>query len=147
MDLQTTTLNLTITNASTEKVLGESLYAAAEFLMNEQDFESGFNLLKIAAKHGNASAQSRLGSLYLLEGGYKQDYKKALKWISKAAKQKVPSSLYELGMIYLLELGVPEDTEKGEKFIKEAHEHGCEEATNLLIEMEVLDAPFVPYKL
>ena len=90
--------------------------------MNEAD------VLLAHALDGNATAQYKLGVMYLEGDGVARDLAKAVKWWRKAAEQGDVMAQYLLGVMYNLGLGVTEDEEEAARWFREAAEQGHAEA-------------------
>ena len=71
--------------------------------------QSPEEIQKLAAE-GDAQAQARLGSMYLLGWqGFEQNDEKAAEWVEKAADQGVVDAQVMMGAMYDRGLGVPGD--------------------------------------
>src|ERR1039458_7921587 len=57
---------------------------------------------RVRAEHGDADAQSRLGSVYYYGKGVPQDYAEAVRWYRSSADQGVAKAQYALGYCYFL---------------------------------------------
>ena len=64
---------------------------------------------KLAAKQGDAYAQTSLGKMYAEGRGVPQDYKTAVKWYRLAAKQGYANAQGNLGAMYACGKGVLKD--------------------------------------
>ena len=78
----------------------------------------------LAAKQGNAGAQSNLGEMYRKGQGVPQNDKTAVKWYRLAAKQGIADAQYALSVFYDLGEGVPEDPKLATKWATLAAEQG-----------------------
>jgi len=89
-----------------------------------QDYTEAAKWLRKAAEQGDASTQSRLGSLYYYGLGVPQDYEEALRWYRKAAEQGDAAAQFMLGTTYYYGQGVPQDHAEAVKWYRKAAEQG-----------------------
>lgn len=77
------------------------------------------------AEHGNALAQAKLASLYLLaRDGVEKDDKLAADWMEKAAKQGLVEAQVVMGALYDRGLGVVADRDKATQWYEKAAAQG-----------------------
>jgi uncharacterized protein len=76
---------------------------------NRKDYETAYKLFLPLAEHGDAEAQSVLGTMYVEGQGVPQDYKEAIKWYRLSAEQGLALGQYNLGSMYGNGQGVPQD--------------------------------------
>lgn len=76
--------------------------------------------LQSAAEKGNAKAQSKLGSLYLVE----KNYDEALRWFFKAAEQGDAPAQFNLGLMYEDGEGVEQNFTEAKNWYQKAAEQG-----------------------
>ena len=69
-----------------------------------------------AAKRAYASAQVRIGSMYMDGLGVKQDYKEARRWFLVASSKGHPHANYALGLIFEKGLGVKIDLNQAQLY-------------------------------
>ena len=85
-----------------------------------------------AAEQGNAQAQAKLASLYVLgRDGVEKDEKLAAEWMEKAANQGVVDAQVVMGAFYDRGLGVVSDRDKATQWYEKAAAKG--HATSLAI--------------
>lgn len=80
--------------------------------------------LSRAAALGSASAQYRLGDMYLRGRGVRQDLLKAARWYRRAAEQGHVHAQYVLGVMYQLGGGVDVSFAKAASWFKRAADQG-----------------------
>ena len=85
--------------------------------------EADRKALLVRARHGDAGAQSWLGTGY--EQGWfgKADFQEALKWLRKAAAHGDPDAQNALGKMYQDGEGVPQNNVLAAKWYRKAAEH------------------------
>ena len=93
-----------------------------------------FLVAKSNAEHGDAGAQSLLGTMYLRGIGFKvpRDNMKAVHWFTKAAEQGNINAQFSLGAKYYDGEGVPQDNMKAVHWFTKAAEQGEVRAQSLL---------------
>src|ERR1039458_4361182 len=84
--------------------------------------------LRQRAERGDVSAQSDLGSRYLLGKGVRQDYAEAAKWTRKAADQGYATAQYNLGLMHDTGKGVTQDYAEAVRWYRKAAEQGNADA-------------------
>ena len=85
-----------------------------------------------AAEHGEAAAQTLLGSMYFLGEGLPADLHAALGWYRKAAEQGHAWAQNSVGCAYNKGQGVPQDFAQAVIWFRKAAEHGeCNAQFNL----------------
>jgi TPR repeat protein len=88
--------------------------------------------IKEAAEQGNAQAQAKLASLYVLgREGVEKDEKLAVQWMEKAANQGIVDAQVVMGAFYDRGLGVVSDRDKATQWYEKAAAKG--HATSLAI--------------
>ncbi|WKJ92056.1 tetratricopeptide repeat protein [Methylomonas montana] len=81
--------------------------------------------IKESAEQGNALAQAKLASLYLLgREGFDKDEQKAAEWMEKAANQGVVDAQVIMGAMYDRGLGVTGDRDKATRWYEKAAAQG-----------------------
>jgi TPR repeat protein len=95
------------------------------------DYATAFNEWHLLAEHGDATAQTNIGSLYLNGHGVPQDYDEAFKWFWLAAAQGNPLAYGKLGQMYEAGQGVAQDYIEAYKWYSLADAQGEEEAASL----------------
>ena len=73
------------------------------------DYVSAFQEWYPLAQDGDAVAQNRLASMYLLGRGVAKDYSEAENWFRQSAEQGDAASQFELGMMYKRGIAVGQD--------------------------------------
>jgi Sel1 repeat len=95
---------------------------------NEGNYATAYRLLRPLADQGNASAQARIGQMYLDGRGVPRDYAEALKWFRKAADQGFADAQNTLGSMYSKGRGVPPDYAEAMKWFRKAADQGSARA-------------------
>jgi TPR repeat protein len=95
------------------------------------DDATAFNEWHLLAEHGDATAQTNIGSLYLNGHGVPQDYDEAFKWFWLAAAQGNPLAYGKVGQMYEAGQGVAQDYIEAYKWYSLADAQGEEEAASL----------------
>jgi len=81
--------------------------------------------IREAAEQGNATAQAKLASLYLLgRDGVEKDEKLAAEWMEKAANQGIVDAQVVMGAFYDRGLGVVGDRDKATQWYEKAAAKG-----------------------
>lgn len=93
-----------------------------------KDIPKAIKYLTMAAQHGDSSAQTTLGSLYLNSGEFEANPSKALIWLERAAKQNNTEALFQLAKMYENSIGVKMDFDKAKKLYGLAANKGHSEA-------------------
>lgn len=89
--------------------------------------------LKLSAEQGNALAQAKLASLYILgRDGFEKDEKQAAVWMEKAASQGLASAQIVMAAMYDKGMGVVGDRDKATQLYEKAAAQGNETALALL---------------
>lgn len=95
----------------------ESQRLLGQFFMSgnnvPQNYEEALRWYGLAAKGGDAEAQSELAFLYFSGRFVEKNYKKARHWFNIAARNGYPTAQYNMGILWYTGKGVPGvDTEK-----------------------------------
>ena len=77
---------------------------------------------RVCAEQGHATAQSRLGWMYLSGEGVPQDNGEAVRWYQLAAEQGDAYAQFHLGMMYAMGKGVPKDYGEAVRWFRRAAE-------------------------
>jgi TPR repeat protein len=96
-------------NPRAELALGGQILARAR---TPDERQAGIGWIRQAAEADLASAQNRLGWMYLNGNGVPQDTATALHWLQRAAKHGAPSAQLRLGQLYATGDLVPLDKAK-----------------------------------
>ena len=88
------------------------------------EYASALKKYKSAAAKGNATAQSKLGSMYVNSLGVTQDYKEALRWFRLSAAQGDANAQDWLGYMYENGQGVVQDYSEAVRWYKLAAAQG-----------------------
>ena len=102
----------------------EMLVAQASQLYDRQQFEQSTELLRQAAEHGYAPAQTYYGGSLKMGIGTAQDLEQAVQWYRKAAAQNYPVAFFELAVCYQHGFGVERDLDEAEKWYRKAYDGG-----------------------
>jgi hypothetical protein len=79
---------------------------------------------RVSAEHGDARAETRLGSMYDLGQGVPRDYSEAMCWYRKAADQGDAHAQYDIGYLYERGRGVPQDYTEALRWYHKAADQG-----------------------
>jgi hypothetical protein len=80
--------------------------------------------IRAQAEQGDATAETRLSSIYYYGRGVPQDYTEALRWARKAADQGNAHAQYDIGYLYELGHGVPQDYNEALRWYHKAADQG-----------------------
>ena len=114
-----------------EKAAAEQFKKGQEYY-KKKDYAEAVKWYRLAAKQGNAYAQSRLGRCYYDGKGVTQDYEESVKWFRQAAEQGNAFAQRNLGYCYHNGLGVIKDYDEAVKWYRLAAEQGEASAQNSL---------------
>lgn len=96
----------------------------AEAAYQQGDYPTALRLLRPLAEKGNASAQTRLGVMYLAGRGVAEDPTEAARWIIQAAEQGHARAQALLGSMYATGTGVRNSGSESVKWYSKAAEQG-----------------------
>ncbi|MDE6787789.1 MAG: sel1 repeat family protein [Ruminococcus sp.] len=115
-------------NATAQCNLGNCYFSGEG--VNQNDNEA-LKWYKMAAEQDYNDSCTMTGFIYY---NINQNYQEAVRYFKKAVKLNPDdeTALYFLGLCYLSGKGVPKNKNKGIQYIQAASENGCEEATSLL---------------
>ena len=102
----------------------EEMWAKANELDDQENYEEAFKLYRILAEQGDARAQYMLGICYENGIGVAKDKTKAVRWYRKAAEQGNAEAQYSLGICYDLGIGVAKDKAEAVRWYRKAAEQG-----------------------
>jgi TPR repeat protein len=105
-----------------------------------KDHDEAFKYIQNLAEQGNAEAQCRLGTLFLMtatKGQSNQSQKielirNAIDLLSKSAEQGHPRAMFVLGTIYENGTGVPKNIDKAIELYRKADAKGIKDTKNAL---------------
>jgi S1-C subfamily serine protease len=103
-------------------------FAVAQATDARHDYTKELKLLRPLAEQGDATAQSRLGSMYYFGRGVPKNYTEAARWFRKAAEQGGASVQFLLGLMYNMGQGVPKDYAEAARWFRKAAEQGVADA-------------------
>ena len=89
---------------------------------------SELDSLKASAEQGDATAQLKLGYMYVKGEGVPQNYIEAVRWFRMAAEQGNVAGQFDLGLMYYAGAGVPQNNTVAARWIRMAAEQGDAEA-------------------
>ena len=92
----------------------------------------GIELLKMAAKAGDANAQFTLGKMYCDGEDVSKSYDEAAKWFQKAVAQGHAEAQHYLGVLYQAGRGVPQNYDEAAELFYKAGAQGLAKAQVLL---------------
>lgn len=93
-------------------LLISTCFASTTFPQNQQNNQNLVSTYQKDAEHGDAAAQYRLATMYILGSGVAQDKTKAIYWFQKSAEQNNASAQYMLGIAYSMGDGVKQNKAK-----------------------------------
>lgn len=102
------------------KALEEKVLA----LLDAQDWESAFSLVKNGDMKGDGNATAILAEFYLYGLGIPEDTEKAVELFEKAYARGCMEAADRLGSLYIIGEKVPQDESKGTSYIMKAAEMG-----------------------
>ncbi len=108
------------------------LYVSLLLLLPVVGFAESAGAIKQSAEQGNALAEAKLASLYLLgRDGFEKDEKQAALWMEKAANQGLVDAQVVMASMYDRGIGVVGDRDKATQWYEKAAAKG--HATSLAI--------------
>ena len=109
----------------------EAASAAYDALQN-QEYDTAYDLFYSLAAQDNALAQYEIGALYHRGAGVEKDVMRASRWYERAAEQGYREAQYRLGNMYLMGEGVRQsDVEAAHWFEKAAQQGHADARENL----------------
>lgn len=109
----------------------EAASAAYDALQN-QEYDTAYDLFYALAAQDNALAQYEIGALYHRGAGVEKDVMRASRWYERAAEQGYREAQYRLGNMYLMGEGVRQsDVEAAHWFEKAAQQGHADARENL----------------
>lgn len=107
-----------------KKLISQDQQEVVEEGGNQEEDEDSIDVLKKAAKQGDAEAQYQLGHCYYSGDGVEESHLEALKWFRKAAEQGFARAQCELGNCYCTGNGIEENHTEAFKWYRKAAEQG-----------------------
>jgi TPR repeat protein len=97
-----------------------------------KDYEKAFGWFQMAADHGDARAQNKIGYMFSAGRGVPKDDVKAVDWFRKGAEQGNMDAQFNLGVQYQEGIGVPRDYVEAADWFRKAAEQDFDEAQSNL---------------
>jgi len=93
-------------------------------LGGQQDYAEAMRWFMLAANHGSAEAQSKVGFMHGNALGVELNFPESLRWFLMAAEQEYPAALSNLGFMFEHGKGVPVDSQKALSYYSKAAKKG-----------------------
>ena len=135
-------LVLVLATASISGNLEDAVHA-----YKSKNFKKAYQLVRIDASKGNATAQLFLGSLYSEGAGVPQNYKEAVKWYRLAAEQGSTAALFNLAQMYVFGHGVLKSNETAYAYFSLAYANRDESANMTYYMMDWLREDMTPAQI
>jgi hypothetical protein len=90
----------------------------------DKDYVKAIQIWRPLADAGNATAQFRLGVMYIEGRGVAPDDAEGAKWFRRAAEQGEPMAQFNLGASYAEGAGVPRDDAEAARWFRRAADQG-----------------------
>jgi TPR repeat protein len=95
-----------------------------------ENYAEAMRWFKLAATHGSAEAQAKVGFMYGNAHGVELNFPESLRWYLMAAEQEYPAALSNLGFMFDHGQGVPMDSQKALMYYSKAAKKGDVNARN-----------------
>jgi len=105
---------------------------------NKQDYAGALREWQPLANRGDATAQERLGTMYMFGIGVEKNYATAAQWYRKAAEQGYANAQFNLGMMYATGRGVKQDDAQAAAWYRKAADQGHDGAIRQRRTVEIL---------
>ena len=105
-------------------VLVASAAARWRFYRPKARLAAQVSAVRARAEQGDAEAEAKLGTIYLLGRGVPQNHAEALKWYRKSAEQGSPSGEAGMGTAFYYGYGVPPDYAESMRWYRKAADQG-----------------------
>jgi hypothetical protein len=89
-----------------------------------ENYAEAMRWFKLAATHGSAEAQAKVGFMYGNAHGVELNFPESLRWYLMAAEQEYPAALSNLGFMFEHGKGVPVDSQKALTYYSKAAKKG-----------------------
>ena len=93
-------------------------------LGGQENHTEAMRWFKLAATHGSAEAQSKVGFMYGNAHGVELNFPESLRWYLMAVEQEYPAALSNLGFMFDHGQGVPMDSQKALMYYSKAAKKG-----------------------
>lgn len=113
----------------------EAVDAAFAALQN-QEYETAYDLFYTLAAQDNALAQYELGALYHRGAGVDKDLIRASRWYERSAEQGYGEAQYRLGNMYLMGEGVRQSDTEAAHWLEQAAQQGHAGARDNLAKLQ-----------
>lgn len=108
-------------------VASETIDAAYRALQN-QEYDTAYDLFYSLAGQDNALAQYEIGALYHRGAGVEPDVARAARWYARAAELGYAEAQYRVGNMYMMGEGVPQSDTEAIHWYEKAAEQGHQDA-------------------
>lgn len=105
----------------------ETIDAAYQALEN-QEYDTAYNLFYSLAGQDNARAQYEIGALYHRGAGVEPDATRAARWYARAAELGYAEAQYRVGNMYMMGEGVPQSDSEAIHWYEKAAQQGHQDA-------------------
>lgn len=113
----------------------ETAGAAYDALQN-QEYDTAYDLFYSLAAQDNALAQYEIGALYHRGAGVEKDVMRAARWYERAAEQGYREAQYRLGNMYLMGEGVRQSDVEAAHWFEKAAQQGHADARDNLANLQ-----------
>ena len=113
----------------------EEVKAAYEALQN-QEYDTAYDLFYSLAAQDNALAQYEIGALYHQGAGVEKDVTRASRWYERSAEQGYLEAQYRLGNMYLMGEGVRQSDVEAAHWFEKAAQQGHADARDNLANLQ-----------
>ena len=108
-------------------VASETINAAYQALEN-QEYDTAYDLFYSLAGQDNARAQYEIGALYHRGAGVEPDVARAARWYARAAELGYAEAQYRVGNMYMMGEGVPQSDSEAIHWYEKAAQQGHQDA-------------------
>ena len=107
--------------------VAETIDAAYQALQN-QEYDTAYDLFYSLAEQDNARAQYEIGTLYHRGAGVDADVARAARWYTNAAELGYADAQYRVGNMYMMGEGVPQSDSEAIHWYEKAAQQGHQDA-------------------
>ena len=108
-------------------VASETINAAYQALEN-QEYDTAYDLFYSLAAQDNVRAQYEIGALYHRGAGVEPDVARAARWYARAAELGYAEAQYRVGNMYMMGEGVPQSDSEAIHWYEKAAQQGHQDA-------------------
>ena len=117
----------------------ETMDAARQALQN-QEYDTAYELFYALAAQDNAVAQYEIGALYHRGAGVEQDAERAARWYAKSAELGYTEAQYRIGNMYMMGEAVPQSDTEAVHWYEQAAQQGHQDAGKNLTSLRRISA-------